>query len=322
MNLLELKKAIAGKQIPKLNIFFGEEQAVLDIYIEDICKQFDIVIKQTDVESVGFDIGGTSLFSDSKSRRLFIVKYDQSFVSNESAWGSLETELEDSDVCVILKYSKIDAKTKFYKHFTDSIVEFTKMSTTVIAKHISNDYGIQQNYAEHLASICDCNYGRVLAEMDTIQCYSEAMNISLEEAYKDCYTAGIIYIDPSGSMFDLCNCILDGNVQQIQSEFQKFKDRGDNILGLVSVLSNTVKAIIQVKSFINDTRGICEKTGLQQYAVQNVKKYAKLYKNETLIKLMRKLLLIEKSIKNGELDSAFAVDYTVVSILGVIYFGY
>ena len=145
---------------------------------------------------------------------------------------------------------------------------------------------------------------------------------ALEEAYKDCYTAGIIYIDPSGSMFDLCNCILDGNVQQIQSEFQKFKDRGDNILGLVSVLSNAVKAIIQVKSFINDTRGICEKTGLQQYAVQNAKKYARLYKNETLIKLMRKLLLIEKSIKNGELDSAFAVDYTVVSILGVIYFGY
>ena len=320
MTIAEMRKRINDHNIPRFNMFYGDEQAVIDIYIDDIKAQFDSIIQCEHVYDVVGRLDESSLFDTSDTARLFIVRYDNDFMSNDSDWDSFKEAIDDSDCTVIIKYGKLDTKTKFYKHFESVATHFARMTENVIAKHLAKDYGMSQKYGEHLASICACDYGRVLLEADKALMLSKELNVSVDQAYKECYNSGTIYVDPSGTMFELCDSIMSGNIDDIQYDIESFKSRGDSILALISVLSNTVKATIQVMSF-SDMRGICEKTGLAQYTVTAVKNYTKLHRVDTLIALMKHLLCIEKAIKIGELDSEYAVDYAILDILGVLYNG-
>lgn len=320
MTIAEIRKRINDNDIPKLNIFYGEEQAVLDIYISDIMKQFGSCVSCEHVSDVLSRLDESSLFDGNNSAKMFIVRYDNTFITSESEWDAVNEAISESDCTVIIKYTKIDTKTKFYKHFENMIVNFSRMTENVIAKHLHNDYGMSMKYGEHLASVCGCDYGRVLLEADKAKMLSLENGTSIDQAYKDCYNSGTIYVDPSGTMFDLCDSIMSGRLDDVQYGIDLFKTRGDSILAFISVFSNTVRATLQVMSF-QDMRGICDKTGLAQYVVTSVKNYTKMYNPKTLVLLMQKLLNIEKSIKNGDLDSDYAIDYTILTILGVLYRG-
>lgn len=315
MNIVELKKSLDSGKVENLYILTGDEYTILNIYIDKICRLSGADRKKSDnVLSVYKGLGSRSLLSSDK--QVYVVRDDKEFLSSESLWSDIEKKLAVRGAILVLKYSSIDTRSKFYKKFSDHITVFDRLSDNVLLKYIFNDINLSKDNAQYLIDVCNKDYGRILLEIDKLNNLSKHYNISPNDAFKMCLSANAIYIEPDGQVFDLVDSILTRNYRAVYPKLSESRRRGDNELYIFSVLHNNVKNILQIQTFGNsDNKKLIQATGLTQFQINTCSKYLNRYTCEELVRFMKYIRYCDKSVKDGTMQPDFAVDYLLVNVL-------
>ena len=314
MNIVELKKSLDLGELSNLYIFTGEEYTILNIYIDRICGLFDVVKRSDSVLSIYKNLSSRSLIQTGK--QVYVVRDDKDFLTSETIWIDLVKRLKARNATLVLKYSSIDSRSKFNKHFNDCITVFDRLSDNVLLKYIYKDITLSKENAITLINACNHDYGRILLEVDKIQNIVEYYNLSANDAFKMCLNAHAIYIEPEGQVFDLVDSILTRNYRLVYKMLAESRRRGDNELYVLSLLHNNVKNILQIQTFGNsDSKKLIQATGLTQFQINTCSKYLNRYTCEELVRFMKYIRYCDKSVKDGTMQPDFAVDYLLVNVL-------
>ena len=316
LNLMELKKSLDSGAIGNLYIFAGEEYKILETYIDMICAKFAKPRMCLDsVFSLYKKLDARSLISSDNV--VYVIRDDRDFITNEVIWKDLAKKLSNRKATLIVKYGSIDSRCKFYKHFSDEIVFFEKLSDSVLIKYIKKDLpNLSQGNCANLVVSCSGSYGKILLEIDKIQNICKHYNMNNNDAFSLCVSSGALHSTVTGQIFDLVNSIMERNYTKVFKELQKSKQRSDSPLAVLSLLHNNVKALLQVSLSNNsNSSDISKVTGLTPYQIKSAYAYINNYSCKELVRFIKYIKYCDDSVKKGILESESCLEYLLVNIL-------
>lgn len=301
----DVKQMIKTGEFPSYLIFYGQEHAIMKIYIKMMAEKAGLDIVYAD--SVVDLMTGARTKSLVKVNHLYIVMDDKEFLDTEKMWDKFKGLKDD---VVVFYYSTADKRKKFWKHFKDKAVEFTQLDTRILTKYIQKEAPFNDKDCELLIDICANDYGRILLEIDKVKEYSRALAITADSALHELIDKGVIYRQPYDAIFDFVAAFLERRPSKAYNLLQQSKDVGEANMVLLSVLYNNIKTLLQVQS-AKDYKAL----GLNGFAVKNVIAYKGNYSNAELVKAMKLIRQVEKGIKTGTIPDELSVEYVMVSIM-------
>lgn len=313
--LVDLKKSFKSGSFRKLYVFTGPEVAIMDIYIKQLANHLggaDIINLDSMLDVLARCKSRTML---SGARRMFVVRNDKSYLTAEKVWDAFIQGAAQRDAYVVLVYSNLDKRTKFYKQHDRCMVMFDELPASTLAKYIQKEVNLSTQDAVYLAEVCDCNYSRILLECDKILALGKARDIEDEEALDILLREGHIYVPPRDAIFDLVDSLCRGLVKTSFEHLQDCIGIGEHPLAILLVLYNNLRSIYVVKMDGGDA-GVVERTGLTAFQVKLAKEKMGAYSLEELVRAMRIVRQAEKGIKTGAIDAEIAVPYAMTKILG------
>ena len=172
MELSKLKAQIKTKSPEAFYIFCGDEWKVQEIYINELSKLYDRRLYIDSIRDVYTQLKHTSFI---KQRTLYIVRDDHDIMTNEKLQAQLSSLLADNTL--ILLVSSVDKRTKFYKTYSESFVEFNALERAVLKRYVQKEIKLSDKNTELLIELCESNYGRILLEIDKIRRYADGTNV-------------------------------------------------------------------------------------------------------------------------------------------------
>ena len=214
MLIQELQKSIIDKDNKHIYFFTGEEIYIRDVYIQHIVDTFsnDLPVRCDTVSQAMEHIQKPRI---SGSVRVFIVSDDKTYTKEEKAWQTVNNAVINGTDILILTYSSIDKRSKFYKQHKDIICEFEKLSDELLFKYISKDIDLSDDNINKLISLCGGNYNRIRLEEDKIKQYAECMNYDCNTAFTKLLNCGVIYEEIGDITFKFIDSILYHNMDDI-----------------------------------------------------------------------------------------------------------
>ena len=311
MDVATLKAKIKSKQLPSYLIFSGPEWKVQEIYINQIAK-----VTGKDVRRIDSVI---DIYSNLKNRSfvkksiIYIVRDDKELMQNEKLQHNIESVLADNMLIHVL--TSVDKRTKYYKQYKDTIVEFEALNDAILAKYVKREINLSDRNCQMLIDICEHDYGRILLEIDKIKRYVNYLGPApmydgvFEKLVKD----GTIYVPPYDAIFDLVDAILDRKVNLTFDLLQQAYDVGEATMVMLSVLYSNTKAVLQVQSYHGNE--LSKATGLTGWQIKNAKPHVNRYSEEELIYILRLVQKVESGIKTGRMEDEFAMQYLLTHIM-------
>lgn len=314
MDVATLKAKIKSKQLPSYLIFAGDEWKVQELYIKQIAKVTGKEVRR--IDSI------VEIYRQLKNRsfvlrpNVYIVRDDKELMQNEKLQQRIELTLGDNILIHIL--TSVDKRTKFYKMYKDVIVDFERLSDSMLKKYILKEIKLSEHNVERLIEICEHDYGRCLLEIDKINRYKQSAESfgefgTEDEVFYILVKDGTIYEPPYDAIFDLVDAILGRKVNKAFDLLQQSYDVGEATMVMLSVLYNNAKALLQVQTYKGDK--ITQGTGLTGWQIKNVKHHVNKYTQDELIYIVRLLQKLESGIKTGRMEDEFAMPYLLTHIM-------
>lgn len=308
MELIELRNNIINKQKDNLYLFSGPEVKVMDIYIDMICKLHELdKVREDDVKTVFSRTKNVSKLAKSK---VYIIRDDMDFIKAESSWQNVGNMLNEN--VIILIYSNVDKRGKFYKTFKDKIVTFEKLSEEQLSKYIKKELGNNFVPATKLANICELDYSRILLECDKVKTYAKISSVSYTDSFHELVELGNIYVPNNYIVFDFTHNIMKRNVHECFKIWESLKKNQESAIKLLSILYNSMRNVLIVQSIQNPTT---KNTGLSSWNIKVAKELCGYYSTEELLRNVHVIREIEKGIKTGTCEQEIAIDYLLVNAL-------
>lgn len=324
MKLSDLQKQIMSNSIDHVLLLFGEEVAIMDIYLDKIYKatggdvlRFDSV-KEAYAKMVQRRI-------TTGASRVFVVRDDKDFFKADKEWGKVFTAAESGADYLLVIYSNMDRRSKFYKQNQERLCEFEKLSSSVLAGYIDRLLpGMSVQHKEQLAQVCECNYSRILLEADKIKHYAHALDsnsniTAMSIDYGMCFVKllkmGVIYQPIGDITFLFTDAILTRNKKDTAKYLLQSKAVGESEILTLSVLYNGFKQILMVQGLGKDQSEPSKRTGLTPWQVKMAKEKQGHYSIDELVNALKVIRFVEKGIKTGEIDADVAVEYVIVNIM-------
>jgi len=312
MSLMDIQQELVKKTIRQFYLFIGEEVKVMDLYIDKIANVMNTPVIRTDsVATIFSSLKNTGIITAPKC---ILIRDDKDYTKQEQLWqGFIKGELQGINT-IIMAYSSIDKRSKFYKHHVDMLTDFIILSDEVLAGYIKHEIGLEKSLAIQLANMCDNNYSKILLECDKLYHLSKANNINSAQAFNLAIQEKLIYTNPKDVVFDLLNAIC-----RRESAIKCFNLYYELIqvvpspLGLLSLLYTNFRAMLLVNS-TNNT-GISEKTGLTGWQIKCAKDHGRRYSLVQLVEALKLINKAEQGIKMGKMDSDMAIPYILSKIL-------
>lgn len=311
MTIAELKAQIMGKQMKPLYIFTGNEIAVRDIYIKQIAKVGGYDIKW--LEDAADIVQAGRKRSIVQKKTLYILSECNELVKNEKAQKILEMNFGSNMLLVL--FTALDKRVKFYKQYKDIIVEFETLQPEILKKYIQKEIDLSDKNCQTLMEVCENDYGRCLLEIDKIMRYTNYLGPAKMEngAFEKLLKDGTIYKPPKDAIFDFVDAVLDRDADKSFRLMQESYDCGEATLVMVSNLYSNFKALLQVQSCKSKDVSNC--TGLTGWQINNARKHLKKYSIGELVNALATIRNAEIGIKTGAIEEAIAVPHLLVNIL-------
>ena len=315
MKLPDLQKQIVSKNIDRVLLLFGEEVAIMDVYLDKIYKvtggdvlRFDSV-KEAYAKMVQKRI-------TTGASRVFVVRDDKDFLKADKEWRKVFTAAESGADYLILIYSSMDRRSKFYKQNQEKLCEFEKLSSSVLAGYINRLLpGMSAAEQEQLAQVCECGYSRILLEADKVKHYAAVSRLDYGEAFRELLKQGVIHQPIGDITFLFTDAILTRNMKDTAKYLLQAKAVGESEILTLSVLYNGFKQILMVQGLGRDQSEPCKRTGLTPWQVKMAKEKQGHYSIEELVNALKVIRFVEKGIKTGAIDADIAVEYVIVNIM-------
>lgn len=313
VEIQELKQRIKENDIPNFMIFVGEEYAIQKIYIQHIAKARNLTVRYIDsVTEILTELGSQSFL---KVNYCYVVLDDKELISNEKLQTELISRL-NTDI-LILTLTSVDKRTKLYKTYKDSIIEFNALKSEMVKRYIQKEIDLSDKNCDRLIEACEGSYSRCLLEIDKIKRYSDSNPTLIRNIYNNGFEMLMndrtINQPPKDAIFDLVKAVLQNKPALAFDLLQNCKEVGESSLAILSVLFNSTKQLLQVQSC--ESQDIEKTTGLTYWQIKNAKECVGKYSTNNLIYIMRLVQSVERRIKTGEIEESIAVEYVLSDIL-------
>lgn len=308
-----------GEGLPHYMIWFGEEQKILDMYLDRI-KSF---YKPVKCESVAFVVNQLRLKSLDKSNKIYIVTEDEDYRKNEQAWQTVKEMLNKSNHILLLRYASVNKKLKFYTQQKEYFTEFVHLQNDILTSYIQKDINLSDDNCEKLITMCGNDYGRILLEVDKIKQYlivnkKGIYNITPypnDVAFDKLLKQGAIYSEIGDITFELTNAVLGGYPDKAIQKLDEAKRKGEPTLRIVSILYEGFRNLVSYNALGKDKKDAGKRTGLTGWQIKQCIDLDGGYSMKELIRNMILCQKVESGIKAGIIEEDIALDYTVLSCL-------
>jgi DNA polymerase III delta subunit len=321
MLLEKLQQHIVKNQLLQFYVFTGEEVGIMDIYLNKIAEV-------SGAEKIRMDScmeTWPKLIKKgfSKQPKLYIIRDDKDFLKDEklqqkirSGWlPFVDTGSTYSDYVVVI-YTTLDKRGKFYKSFQEDIIEFSKLGPEVLEKYILKELpGLSKKDCTYLAEVCDCDYSRILLECDKIRYYGNATQMQYGAALRYLVDRGVIYKPIGDITFKFTDAILTRNTKATAEYLLQAKAKSEPEIMILSILYNGFKQILMVQGLGNDQSDASKRTGLTPFQIKLAKEKQGHYSTQEIIKALKIIRDTEKGIKTGGIDADIAMEYVIVNIM-------
>lgn len=313
MNLTQIKQHIQTRNLSPVYIFTGDEVGVMNIYIKQMQKVSGKQIIRLDTFKEVFNIVSKPALM--KSPAIYVVRDDAEVQNLEVIWNVLKKA--DWKDTVILVFSNIDKRTKFYKMFEDRICVFDPLEDNVLVKYIQREIPLSEKNCKILIDICEHSYSRIMLEIDKIKTYAIGMDYTLDDkvwnhVFQELLDNGVIYKPAQDAIFDWSDTVADRRKKKSFELMQECFDCGEATMVMLSVLYNNLRHILQVQTAGKD---IAQETGLTGWQIKCAKAFENRYDEKELLNALQIIRQMEKGVKTGEVEEQIAVPYVLVNIL-------
>ncbi len=317
MELVDLMKCISENKVPHYLILFGEEQAILDIYIQHIAQNYKIVYCDT----VAYALSQVGKKSIDKSNKVYIVNEDNAYNKAEESWKNVKQTFAKSKHILLLKYHSIDKRGKFYTQNKGNAVEFTHLSEDVLINYIQQKLpALSEKNASKLIIWCNYDYGRILMEIDKIQQWvnyytDKECTPNTDSAFKLLNKQGLFYKEIGDITFELTNAVLGGYSETAIQKLDEAKRKGEPAMMIASILYTGFRNLLAYQGLGSNKQNAMERTGLSKGELYGCTKNVGGYSIAEVKRNMLKCQEVEAGIKMGTIDEEIALEYIVLSCL-------
>ena len=318
MELVDLMKSISQNSIPHFLILYGEEQKIIDIYIQNIVKSVDG--KRVVVDNVSQVIKYNGKKSLDKSIKVYVVTEDTAFLKKDESWENVRKSMHKN--YVILRYHALDKRSAFVKKNQQNIVEFSHLSDEVLQQYIYRDLpDLSDENSSKLISYCNNDYGRILMEIDKIwQAQSSRLsnfNINLDsnDCFEELDKQGLFHKEIGDITFELTDAVLGGYPEKAIQKLDEAKRKGEPAMMIASILYNGFRNLLAYQGLGSNKKDATERTGLSKGDIWRCSKNVGGYSIEEVKRNMLICQNIESGIKTGSVDEDIALEYLVLSCL-------
>ena len=311
MDLLRLKNQIKNNEFDHIYIFAGDEWKVQQIYIEQMTK---VIGNRVYLDSVSELVQKLSNKLFNSARTLYLLRDDKEFMTNEKAQKRVLETLSDN--VLILLVSSVDKRTKFYKTYSESFVEFSTLEHAVLKRYVQKQIKLSDRNTERLMEVCENNYGRILLEIDKIkqlQEWNTAPNISADDCFEVLLNEKVIYQPPYDAVFDFVDEVLRRNTAVAFDLYEQCKAIGESTLVMLSVLYTNAKQVLQVQSC--KSSDVAKSTGLTAWQIKKAREKLNRYSIGELVYMLKLIHSVEKGIKTGRMEEQYAIQYVLVNVM-------
>ena len=313
MELIDLMKKISRNDIPHFLILFGEEQKIIDIYINNIRDKIKAkkVVKES-VSSVVKNIGKKSI---DKCKKLYIVTDDIAFTKLEDNLESVKNAVNKD--YVILRYNSLDKRSAFIRKNQQNIVEFSHLSDEVLQQYIYRDLpDLSDENVSKLISYCNNDYGRILLEVDKIKQYSSVRtDLTIDSCFVQLDKQGLFHKEIGDITFELTDAVLGGYPEKAIQKLDDAKRKGEPAMMISSILYNGFRNLLAYQGLGKNKQGAMERTGMTKGELWGCTKNVGGYSMEEVKRNMLFCQKVESGIKMGTIDEDIALEYLVLSCL-------
>ena len=317
MELMELMEKISSCNIPHYSIFFGDEQKIVDDYIQRIRNSLDN--NYISCESVQAVLNITRRKTLDKRCRIFTVIDDFNFMKNEDAWELVRKQFNKSKDYLIIRYNTLSKKEPFYKKNKQFFVQFSHLSNEVLHMYVSRILSdLNEENISKLIDYCDNDYGRILLECDKINQYRQSCNIKdkfINECFLELDKQGLFYKQIGDITFELTNAVLGGYPDTAIKKLEESKRKGESAMMIASILYSGFRNLLAYQGLGNNKTDVMKRTGMTKGELYGCTKNVGGY---SLAEIKRNMLLcqsIETGVKLGKIDEEIALEYLVLNCL-------
>ena len=318
MELVDLMKKISNNDIPHFLIFFGEEQKIIDIYIQNIVQLAGV--KKVVVDNVPQAIKDNGKKSLDKSIKVYVATEDTAFLTKDESWENVRKSMHKN--YLILRYHLLDKRSAFVRKNQQNIVEFSHLSGEVLQQYIQRDLpDLSDENVSKLISYCNNDYGRILLEVDKIwQAQSSRLsnfNINLDsnDCFEELDKQGLFHKEIGDITFELTNAVLGGYPETAIQKLDEAKRKGEPAMMIVSILYNGFRNLLAYQGLGKNKQGAMERTGLTKGELYGCTKNVGGY---SIAEVKRNMLLcqkVEAGVKMGTIEEDIALEYLVLHCL-------
>ena len=313
MKINELQKSIINKTPSNYMLWTGEELAVQDLYITKILE-LGYIKKSIDTVEQAIKLITKPSFTKEKS--LYIITQDNEYLQQEKLWEKVEEIATKSNNILLIRYSILDKRSKFYKKYKDTMTEFETLPDNILYKYTDKMLPkLSDEEIETLIKICGKNYGRILLEIDKIKTYEKETYKTTSEALQTLLKDGTITKPLDDVTFEFVDSFLYGNVEKTIKLAHGLKKQVESPLGVLSLLYTNFRNMLLYQGLGKDKNNAEEKTGLTKWQIKSVQKNIGGYSNQELQKALETITKAEQGIKTGKIDPEVALDYVILNIL-------
>ena len=304
MDIFDVKQQIHDKQLRNMYIFTGDELEVMSRYVHKISEVSGKAIQMIDkVSEITPNV--TALFPE---YYCYVCRDDSDFMKAESAWEHFDEFIGDN--ILILKCTKVDKRSKFYKYFEEQIVTFDFLNPTLLTLYLRRDTDLSEDACQELVAVCENNYSAILLEWDKIKSNKAyTSDYCLRKLLDD----GAIQEPFTDTVYDFADAVVMGKPKKSFALYQRCYDNGEGALKLLSALYTNFKRVLQVQSCTS--KDIAQSTGLTDQEVYFAKQKVGVYGNGEIVHALRLIQGVEIGIKSGKVDEEIAVPYVLVNVL-------
>jgi hypothetical protein len=305
MDIKELKKSIETDTLGSISvcIFHNADataQFVSNQYINEISSRLELPINYIDsIDSYTQPTIG--LFDEVTSNTLNVYRCDE--------FNCYSDLLFDAKNLIIVTNSMDKDTTAKFDTIT---VNFPKLLNWQITDYVYSMLpAISKKDLDWMISLCNYDIYRLQSEIDKISLFDEAVQAQLFNNFiSDNVFGDLCEFD----VFKLVNSIVKKDIDSLSKIYSKLDKIDISEFGLLTLLYNNFKNIINVQLSVNPTP---ESVGLKPNQFNAVRYNCGKYSKEQLIKILGVISSIDKKIKTGEIDLKFIVDYLILKILTI-----
>lgn len=294
-DLVSFQKDIRTNNLKPFYILYGEEIGLMNVYLNQIGN----VVRETSVSTVWKPLTQKGLVPN---HRIFAVRDDKDFLSNESRWKRLPDVRYGT---LVLMVTKIDKRSKLLKAFPDNCVEFEKMTDAQLKRHFVSKYStIDSDMIEMVIQFCLNDYSRIDNELDKLSRLKK-VDASVVES--------IVKHKTEIDIFSLVDDVLEYRPEQAIMKVTELLTKGESPIGLLTLLYQNFNNACLVLGADEPKEA---NLGIKQFLINKIV-YNFQYELDSAFEGMSILGQAIEGIKNGRYTESSAVYISLYKIFSL-----